>query len=252
TLLLLPPAKIIPIAFIYMSPALLSDNGFTACQNTVRIIFRGCFAHNGNVLANLYICRNDGTFADRDKSVTVTVRLELIRRFFKGAKLRVLANLGILGDDGLLNPCPGLDHSTVHDDGISDESSLFHRHSGTDDRVIDLSVNLCPLSDDASAHLCIFREILRRKHGILRVNPPELFVQIKLRYDVDQLHVGFPVSGKRSHVLPVSLVIISHDLIASLMTIRDDMHTKVTSGLILKALQRVLQDIPVENIDTHG
>ena len=106
------------------------------------------------------------------------------------------------------------------------------------------TVDFGSLTNDALIHNCILGNVLRRNHIPLGVNPPEFFIKIKLRNDIDQLHICFPVRTKCSNIFPVAIVLIGKKTLAFFLTIRKNMFTKITSVLIFQCDQRILKNRP--------
>ena len=106
------------------------------------------------------------------------------------------------------------------------------------------TIDFCSLTDDTLVHNCICGNILWRDHISLGVDPPEFLIKIKLRNDIDQLHICFPVRTKSSYIFPVAVVLISKKALPLLFTVRKDMFTEVTAILILQGDQCFLQNRP--------
>ena len=114
------------------------------------------------------------------------------------------------------------------------------------------SENLGAIADNTLVHNALRRYVLRRKIHAVGIDLPEFLIEVEFRYNIDQLHIGFPVRTKRPYILPISVVLIGkhpHSLCAA---VRNDMLPEVTVRLAGKPDQRFLQNRPAENINSHG
>src|SRR5699024_1436759 len=124
---------------------------------------------------------------------------------------------------------PGSYHRALHDNGVMDNGTLFYDNTGSDHRVGDFSVNLASFADDASLDLCVRSYILGRDDIALGIDTPVFFIKIKLRNDVDQFHIGFPVGAKGSHILPVSVILVGKDPLALSVAVGNDMLSEIAA-----------------------
>ena len=139
----------------------------------------------------------------------------------------------VLSHNGFGYLTPRAHDASLHDNGIAHHGSLADGDTGSDDGVDHVAVNLCALADDAALNLRLAVHILRRNHIALGVDTPVFLVQVELRNNVDQLHVGLPVGAERSHILPVAVVLVRKDTVTAGMAVGDNMFSEVTSGLVL-------------------
>ena len=94
-----------------------------------------------------------------------------------------------------------------------------------------LSENLGAIADNTLVHNALWRYVLRRKIHAVGIDLPEFLIEVEFRYNINQLHIGFPVRTKRPYILPISVVLIGkhpHSLCAA---VRNDMLAEIQSRL---------------------
>ena len=114
------------------------------------------------------------------------------------------------------------------------------------------TVHFRTLTNDTLVHFCISSNILWCKDITLGIDFPVFFIQIKLRNQIDELHISFPVRTKGSYIFPVSVVFVCKNTLPLIKAVWDHMHTKVTVLHILVCNERFFQCFPAENINSHG
>ena len=77
--------------------------------------------------------------------------------------------------------------------GIADHRAFSDRNTCSDDRVNNFAVYLGALADDTALYLGLLRYKLWGNNIALRVNLPILLIEIKLRNQINKLHICFPV-----------------------------------------------------------
>ena len=140
--------------------------------------------------------------------------------------------MGILRNDRLVQNRSVFNHCTMHHNGVADLRPASDHDTIADDGIGHLSADLCPVPDQAPVQPRIRRNVLRRNDIILRIDLPELLVQIEFRHDIDQLHVGFPVRAECPDILPVTIEFICAQIPAAVEAVRNDMLAKITVFLL--------------------
>ena len=123
--------------------------------------------------------------------------------------------------------------SALHHDGIPNYGSFLNGYSRTYNRIDHLPVNLCSLAYDTAFDFCIICYVLRRDYIALGIDLPVFLIKIKLRNNVDQLHIGLPVRSQSTYVLPVAVVFICKNAVSLSVTVRNNVLSEVTSGFVL-------------------
>ena len=118
--------------------------------------------------------------------------------------------------------------------------------------MIYFTINLRSLSDQTAIRHCIFCNVLRRNDISPCINPPVFFIQVKLRNNVDQFHIRFPVGTQSSYILPVAIILVGKKSLPFVFTVRKDMLTKITVTLCFQCQQSFLQYRPAEYVNSHG
>ena len=180
------------------------------------------------------------------------MRSHIIFSLFADSHLHAVSNRNILRYNSLIQFAAFSDHRVIHDDGIPDDGSLSDDHAAADHGIINLSGNLTSLAHDAPLDQAFRSNVLRREDLALRVDLPVFLIQIELRHDVNQLHIGFPVGIQGSHILPVAVKFIRIHRGAIFMAVGDDMFSEIQVGLFRPGNQSLLQRLPVKYVDTHG
>ena len=158
----------------------------------------------------------------------------------------------ILCDDRLVNLCSLLDYSTLHQNGIINFCTFFNNNFWSNNAVSYSSIDFRAITYDTALNLCRICNILRRLVIRFSIYLPELFIQIKYRNDINQLHICFPVGMKCSNILPISIKFIAEYSVTTLMTIWNDMHTKVAIWNIFICDQCLTKHRPCKYVNTHG
>ena len=148
------------------------------------------------------------------------------------AKRHMIANPYIFCDDRFIDHTVFSDDGILHNDGIPHHCAFSNHNSGTDHGISDFSVNFGTITDNAALHNCLFRNILRWQSRTVRIDLPELLVKIEFRNQVDQLHIGFPVRTKSSHVFPIAIILVCKKPFTILMAVRNHMLSKITRRFI--------------------
>ena len=114
-----------------------------------------------------------------------------------------------------------------------------------------LTEDLTALGHKRTLNLCLIRDKLRRSVLCLRIDLPVFLIEIELRNDRDELHVGLPVGLQCSYILPVAIELIGIDLLSAIKEIWNNMLTEILARHILICDQCCTKKLPVEDIDTH-
>ena len=195
--------------------------------------------------------RNHRILRDCHKIKRINLWIVNIRGKFTHTQSAVPADLYRLGNNSLINRCSSADHRSLHNNRITNNSTFFDDNACADDAVLHFSINLRTFSDDTPVNNSLLTEILWLDHIVIRINLPEFLIQIKFRNDIDQFHVSLPVGSQCSNILPVAIEFIRITIMRTIMYIRNNMHTEITSRLILQSDQRLSQYRPVKDINTH-
>ena len=113
------------------------------------------------------------------------------------------------------------------------------------------SVNLAALANETRLDLCMLTEVLRRNKVALCEYSPVLLIEVKLRNNIHQLHIGFPVRGESPHIFPVAVKFVSKQALSFVSAVRNHMLAKIQLRNLSKSQQRFFQNRPRENINAH-
>ena len=116
---------------------------------------------------------------------------------------------------------------------------------------MDFSVNFCSVCNDTFVYNSILCNILWRNIRTVRIDLPEFFIKIKLRNDVDQFHIRFPIRAECSNIFPVSVVLICKQPVPFFMTIWNNVFSEITVWLVFQLDKCLFKNRPAEDIDSH-
>ena len=129
-------------------------------------------------------------------------------------------------------------------DAGDDHCTRLDGNAFTDHRIVYLTMDLTALCDDAALYVRVLGNKLWCRVLRVGIDLPVLLVEVELRNDRYELHVGLPVGLESSDVLPVAVKLIREDAAALVEKIRDDVLTEVLAWNILVRDQRFTKHRP--------
>ena len=163
--------------------------------------------------------------------MVVNMGSRIIFRPFPNAKPYIVFYNNIFRHNRFVQLAAALYAGIVHDNRIPYHGACSDGYAAANYGIVYLAINVRAFADNTALHHTVRRYILGRQNLTVGVNLPVFFIEIKLRNNVYQFHVGFPIRIQRAYVLPVAVKLIRVQRLSLAMAVRNHMLAKIERRL---------------------